>query len=458
MRADGFVFSRRQQRWIVLAAVLSMLLLVVSYPVRLVIADDNEVIVSVEIVDVQTGESLSVGAVVIRSSSGTVQTIRHGRHATVEEGDFITVEAQLPDGYAFHHWAGIALPGGAKTTVALYNDSTVRLAAVSPPSESEDGSDDGDDADSGRRHASAPSAWNVPDDGTLEAAASRSPRSLTVIWVDFQNLGIEDGTSTNPFNTVAEGVSALVANAANTISFKAGVSQETITISTPMTLNAPSATARIGVSTFAVSHTLTTSVTGSGSVSGAGVYIEGSNATVNASASSGWAFSHWDGDHSGFVRPDTVLMDTNKSITAVFVQNPANLEVTTVTLSGGGALPTEARAGDTFTLEWTVLNDSGNTASSGDTNWADNVFLSRDNVFGAEDKALNVTGATVTGPIGAGNTYMASATITVPDASPGAYFLLVRTDTGAEVSHTASARAAGISANAIALIDPELTQ
>lgn len=458
MRTGRFTSPKRHHRWFLTVAVLVTLALWASLDLPSTVADDDEIILSVEILEIETGAPLTSGAVRIQSSKGALQTVGHGRHATIEEGDFVTLEALLPEKYAFHHWDGLASPGGARRTMAFSNDVTIRLFVILPTSESDDESDYTDSASLPRDSTHTELMLGIAPESKSNTAASRLSRMLTIVWVDFQNLGIENGTQSNPFDTVAEGVSALVANAATTISFKSGVSQETPTLSTPMILDAPGATARIGVDTFAVTHTLTTSVTGSGNVSGAGVYIESTNATVNASASSGWAFSHWNGDLSGFTNPTAVPMNTNKSVAAVFVQNPANLEVTSVTLSGGGVVPNEARAGDSFTLVWTVLNDSGNAASSSDTNWVDNVFLSRDSAFDGEDKALSVSGVAVMGPVGANNNYMASATITIPDASPGDYFLLIRTDVGGEVTHTAAARAAGISANPITLIDPELTQ
>lgn len=461
MKTDGHVFRLRRQRRAALAvAVATGLFIPLLYPAQRIIADDNEVIVSVEIVELESSTPVETGTVRFQPSSGQTQTVGHGQHATVEEGDFVALEARLPSNLALHHWEGLPALGGNTTTLAFREDTVVRLVVVSLSDESGDDANDSESATLlGPGGGLFPGSSTTTDSGEQTASSeSRSTRSVTVIWVDFQHLGIEDGTQTNPFNTAAEGVSAVNATTADTINFQPGVSQETISINSAMTLDAPNGTARIGVGSFAVSYTLSTSVSGSGSVSGAGGYIEGSNATVSASPSSGWAFSHWEGDLAGFANPDAVLMDRDKSITGVFVQNPANLEVTTVAQSGGGALPTEAKAGDAFTLEWEVLNDSGNTASSGDTDWTDNVFLSRDAAFDGDDKALNATGTTITGPIDGGNTYMASVSITIPDASPGDYFLLVRTDTGDEVTHTASDRVAGISSNPITLIDPELTQ
>jgi len=72
-------------------------------------------------------------------------------------------------------------------------------------------------------------------------------------------------------------------------------------------------------------YTLTTSVSppGSGSVSlnpAGGTYTSGTNVSLTASAASGWKFDHWGGDASGSSNPVTITMDSNKSVTAYFVQ------------------------------------------------------------------------------------------------------------------------------------------
>lgn len=68
-------------------------------------------------------------------------------------------------------------------------------------------------------------------------------------------------------------------------------------------------------------YTLTTNVSGSGTVSGAGTYDEGTIATVSATAAQGWSFSNWTGDASGSNSTVSILMNSNKSVTAVFTQD-----------------------------------------------------------------------------------------------------------------------------------------
>ncbi|PIB35351.1 hypothetical protein BFP72_08060 [Reichenbachiella sp. 5M10] len=66
------------------------------------------------------------------------------------------------------------------------------------------------------------------------------------------------------------------------------------------------------------SYTLTTTVNGSGTVSGAGVYAEGTAVTVTATPASGWVFDSWSGGYTGTTA--TVVMDADKNVTATFVE------------------------------------------------------------------------------------------------------------------------------------------
>ncbi len=65
-------------------------------------------------------------------------------------------------------------------------------------------------------------------------------------------------------------------------------------------------------------YTLTTDVIGQGAVNGAGVYNDGSIATLSATPVLGWKFDGWSGDLSGTISPNTILMNDNKSVTANF--------------------------------------------------------------------------------------------------------------------------------------------
>ena len=72
-------------------------------------------------------------------------------------------------------------------------------------------------------------------------------------------------------------------------------------------------------------YTLTTSVAGRGSVSPAGAteYESGTVVDVSATPADQYsAFNHWEGALSGSTNPTTILMDGNKSVTAVFEELP----------------------------------------------------------------------------------------------------------------------------------------
>ncbi len=52
-------------------------------------------------------------------------------------------------------------------------------------------------------------------------------------------------------------------------------------------------------------------------------YEEGTEIEVEAVADDGWEFSHWEGDLTGSINPETITMDFDKSVTAVFEQETA---------------------------------------------------------------------------------------------------------------------------------------
>jgi hypothetical protein len=66
-------------------------------------------------------------------------------------------------------------------------------------------------------------------------------------------------------------------------------------------------------------YTLTTSVTGQGSLSpSGGTYSSGQTVNIHATAASGWKFDHWEGDASGGANPLALVMNVNWNVKAVF--------------------------------------------------------------------------------------------------------------------------------------------
>jgi hypothetical protein len=99
----------------------------------------------------------------------------------------------------------------------------------------------------------------------------------------------------------------------------------------------------IGVSFAPAPNTYTLTVACSpataGTVTGGGTYTEGETASLYAIPNRGWSFHNWAGDISGTSDITTVLMDANKTVTAVLVRTSCLITATaaangTITPSG----------------------------------------------------------------------------------------------------------------------------
>jgi uncharacterized repeat protein (TIGR02543 family) len=89
--------------------------------------------------------------------------------------------------------------------------------------------------------------------------------------------------------------------------------------------------------------TLTTAVTGQGTVtpSGTVAYTCGSQVQVTASPATNWSFTSWSGNYIGTDNPTTITLNTSMSLTANFSQTSFPLNITTV---GGGSVTTSPSA------------------------------------------------------------------------------------------------------------------
>jgi uncharacterized repeat protein (TIGR02543 family) len=82
-------------------------------------------------------------------------------------------------------------------------------------------------------------------------------------------------------------------------------------------------------------YTLTVNTSGQGTVSlnpPGGTYDEGTVVTLTATPDTGWQFSGWSGDLTGSTNPDTITMNSNKTVTATFTEvgTTANVGIETV--------------------------------------------------------------------------------------------------------------------------------
>jgi uncharacterized repeat protein (TIGR02543 family) len=83
-------------------------------------------------------------------------------------------------------------------------------------------------------------------------------------------------------------------------------------------------------------YTLTVNVTGQGSVAASpagGSYASGTSVTLTATASTGYHFTSWSGDITGTTNPATIVMTSNKTVTALFEVNSTTGCTNPVTIS-----------------------------------------------------------------------------------------------------------------------------
>jgi hypothetical protein len=103
-------------------------------------------------------------------------------------------------------------------------------------------------------------------------------------------------------------------------------------------------------------YALTVDTVGQGTVTlnpPGGIYDAGTHVTLTATAATLWEFSHWSGDLTGSDNPDTVTMDSDKNITATFIEETSpdfsylweDFEGEFVNISGYGSIPSGWLAG-----------------------------------------------------------------------------------------------------------------
>lgn len=120
-------------------------------------------------------------------------------------------------------------------------------------------------------------------------------------------------------------------------------------------------------------YSLQVTSTGEGTVMPeSGTFYEGDTVVITASASTGWHFDSWGGSIVDSINPVTIIMDSDKDITASFSKNIYSLSV--VTDGQGNTTPSSGsfEYGDTVTLEATADQGWRFTGWSGDLNETSN--------------------------------------------------------------------------------------
>jgi hypothetical protein len=107
--------------------------------------------------------------------------------------------------------------------------------------------------------------------------------------------------------------------------------------------------------------TLTTTVdpSGAGSVSpSGGEYESGVQVTLTANPASGYSFDHWDGDASNGSATISIIMDSDKNVTAYFEEEPAATSIPiTFTGSSETATPLFAVTTSEWVISWSYVPD-----------------------------------------------------------------------------------------------------
>lgn len=144
---------------------------------------------------------------------------------------------------------------------------------------------------------------------------------------------------------------------------------DTVTVNGSLNANADWVASGIELKPAAAGYTLTPSIVGRGTVEldpPGGIYDEDTQVQVTAIPAFGWLFSGWSGDLSGDTNPETVTMDSDKTVVASFVKADPEPPDTI----DGLVLRYDARAlrdladGDPVT-EWEDLSPSGFDATGG---------------------------------------------------------------------------------------------
>jgi len=219
------------------------------------------------------------------SGSGTVSPAS----GTYRSGVVVTLTATPASGWTFSGWSG-ALSGATNPTTITMNANKSVTATFTRPNYTL-------------------TTTVASGSGTITPVSGSSYPSGTVITV----------TAIPAANYVFTGWSGNLSGTTNP---------------TTLTMNSNKAIA----ATFARTYSLTTAVSGSGTVSPAsGTYRSGVVVTLTATPASGWTFAGWSGDLTGTANPTTVTMNANKSVTATFTQPNQNYTFTT-SVSGSGTI------------------------------------------------------------------------------------------------------------------------
>jgi uncharacterized repeat protein (TIGR02543 family) len=153
-------------------------------------------------------------------------------------------------------------------------------------------------------------------------------------------LGTVAAGQTQVFNVAAAAVVPLTATAPACCQFTGWEVDSVAVGGNPInvTMNSNHTAVATGVGLGPYTLTASASPPAGGSVTGGGSYNCGQQATLTATAASGYTFTGWSGDLGGTTNPATLLMNGNKSVTANFVSSGTTYSLTVSSSAGGSVI------------------------------------------------------------------------------------------------------------------------
>jgi uncharacterized repeat protein (TIGR02543 family) len=262
------------------------------------------------------------------SGSGSISLNPAG--GTYQAGTSVTLTAVPAAGYIFQGWSGDAAGSASQVTVVMNADKSVTATFVQEPT----GGCDNPSTISLPFQQNGAGTFCFVTSGTISYVNSWNMSVVEINGVDYTNIWSNSMPPRDGGNYY--------------IYYQSNVGWSHLEI------DGQSGTEP----TF---YTLTTTVAGQGSVSPAsGSFEEGTSVTLTATPAQGYAFSGWSGDVSGSASPVTLVMNANKSVTAIFtqIQDPDEYNLTVNVVGQGSVQPN----GGTF-VEGTTVTLTATPAS-----------------------------------------------------------------------------------------------
>ena len=307
-------------------------------------------------VDMGCYESAPVATYTLTTTVSGTGTISPSGTTTHNNGDSVTVTATAGTGWVFSHWTGDA--SGSTNPLFITMDANKSVEAVftqiqvtTSVTKTGNGTANPSVGTTTYNYGDTVSVTATPDTGweittvTIDGTAHTLPYSFTITSnaaIDFTFTQILVTTSvTKTGNGIANpSVGTTTYNYGDTVSVTAtpdtGWEITTVTIdgtahTLPYSFTIISNTS-IDFTFTQIQHTLTVNITGNGTVSqnpsvpSSGRYNYGETVQLTAVPATGYQFDGWSGDLTGTTNPESITMDADKTVTAIFSQTTADVD------------------------------------------------------------------------------------------------------------------------------------